>query len=408
MMMKRLSKYSSAALVVVIVALLISLVPLSSSTSFSVELIDPANPKHPFYDPRQLNTIFTPPINTPVLTLGWQYYVSFSVGSQAVQLLAAMDLASDLTWIQCTRCNPCSPLPNGDHDFEPQSSKTYSPVPCSRCLPLSSGSSKCSGTACSYSVGHADGSYSSNGALSTDWFKLGKTNVPHPIHFGCGNANTGLSGVVGLGEGFASIVGQLNQRTFSYWLVPSSSILTFGGPTAWGRGTLTLPMVKGPRNGPPGYYLYLLGVSVEVNNSPRTSPPYIGAPMLVNPQTTVTRLPSVIYNFLKQQVINKVHGQLKQKRDPTRVFDLCYGAKTNNDANLPETITLNFQGGSVSLPRVNMFAKLDNVDVVCLAALPAQKNAVAVYGSFAQTNFGVGFNLEPPRTVSFRRVTKRN
>ncbi|CAA0827161.1 Protein ASPARTIC PROTEASE IN GUARD CELL 1 [Striga hermonthica] len=226
MMMKRLSKYLT---VLVIVALLISVVPLSSSTSFSVELIDPANPKHPFYEPYQYNTTSAPTIHTPVLRSGWQYYVSFSLGNPALQLLGAMDLASDLTWIQCQSCKPCAPLPDGAHDFEPQRSSTYNTV-------------RCRFGPCKYSVKYADGS-TSTGIISTDMLKLGNGMFRYPIQFGCGNANMGLSGVVGLGEGKLSIVGQLNgPRTFSYGLVPGSSVLTFGGPTVWGSRTLILPM----------------------------------------------------------------------------------------------------------------------------------------------------------------------
>ncbi|GER57821.1 eukaryotic aspartyl protease family protein [Striga asiatica] len=389
MMMNPLSKYSSAALVVLIALLLIPLVPLSSSsTSFTMELIDPANPKHPSYHPSQLHNTL-PPINTPVQTVGWQYYVSFSVGSQAVQLLAAMDLTTDFTWVQCNPCNPCAPLPNGDHDFEHRNSKTYRTVPCggrhhNPCLSPSPGHASCSSLTCKYSVSYANGW--SGGILSTDMFKLDNKMTPRLIHFGCGNANTGLSGVVGLGEGSASIVGQLQMRTFSYSLVPNSATLTFGGPTEWGRGTVTLPTVPMPKNG--AYYLNLTGVSFG-NTLLQASP----ALMLVNPQTIVTRLPSAIYLPLKRKVYTLLHKRLTQTRDPTSVFELCYLATPQEEKKyLPATITLHFQGGDVSLPRDNMFARLqgnnnNNNNVMCLAALQAQQNADAVYGSFAQTNF---------------------
>ncbi|CAI0394726.1 unnamed protein product [Linum tenue] len=57
------------------------------------------------------------------------FYVNFSIGDPPVPQLALMDTGSDLLWVKCPPCSPCS-TSSGATYFYSFNSKTYSPFPC--------------------------------------------------------------------------------------------------------------------------------------------------------------------------------------------------------------------------------------------------------------------------------------
>ncbi|KAK4261565.1 hypothetical protein QN277_004544 [Acacia crassicarpa] len=169
-------------------------------------------------------------IQTQIISADGAYLMNVSIGTPPVTVLGIADTGSDLVWTQCLPCTECykQDLPF----FDPRKSSTYKKVSCNSkpCEELNQASCSSDGSTCGYSYAYADGSHTS-GDLSTETVVIGNnknSGTFKNIAFGCAHDSAGTfvlssSGLVGLGGGPLSLVSQLDEKKFSYCLVPFSS-----------------------------------------------------------------------------------------------------------------------------------------------------------------------------------------
>ncbi|KAK6162765.1 hypothetical protein DH2020_002606 [Rehmannia glutinosa] len=222
-------------------------------------------------------------------------------------------------------------------------------------------------------------------------------SIPNFI-FGCGYRNkityrVGESGIVGLGGGKISLarqLGPLAKGRFSYCFVSrfggnsnKLSKLNFGdNAVVKGRDVAVTPLA---RKKPDAFYFVTL-LEISVGNK-RFYSSFQQGNMIIDSGTTLTRLPNDLYYQVKKELQSQV--KLKQIKDPEGVLDLCFFAR--GDVQTPE-IVFHFEFAEVYLKQENMFLRTTK-DSLCFAAMPAGKSR-GFFGSVAQINFLVGFDLE--------------
>lgn len=241
---------------------------------------------------------------------------------------------------------------------------------------------------------------------------MNKVSFPN-IAFGCAHQSGGLfnrrgAGLVGLSRGSTSLVQQLGPAIdgrFSYCLVPpsqkdSSSHLNFGdAAVVSGPGVINLPMLSD--HGPYDYYLSLEEISVgdakvPVRKTPSPEDPNVA--ILVDSGTTLTYLRPSVVDQIKTLIAGKVH--LTRMKDPDRQLELCYLFHGSADEAAIPDIVFGFKGGSLTLKASNTFVPIEN-GARCLGILSSQEvDGDAIFGSWAQQNFHVGYDLKRS-TISF-------
>ncbi|XP_073152434.1 aspartic proteinase CDR1-like [Henckelia pumila] len=347
-----------------------------------------------------------------------EFLMKYSIGTPPVSTYGLLDTGSDLTWTQCPPCVDCfnQTLPL----FYPNKSSTYKRIPCKdkTCHDIQMGSCSKSRGNCLYSQGYGDGS-TTEGELARDTLTLGSgKNASFPnITFGCGFKNIGIysedeSGIVGLGAGKYSLVGQLYnsiQGKFSHCLVSMSSEtvhtskLHFGtAAIVSGAGVVSTPLAL---NSGPFYLLTLQGITIgnhqrlrveeeetTAGSSKRRGRPAEGN-IIIDSGTTLTFLPYRLYQKVERVVKSMI--KLKPARDPLGVLDVCY--YTPKGLNFSDMV-VHFKGADVRLKTENSFIMTDNV-TTCLAF--KQSFDFPIFGNLAQMNFLVGYDLQN-RTVSFK------
>nr|XP_043611736.1 aspartic proteinase CDR1-like [Erigeron canadensis] len=404
---------------------------VTSDGTFSINLIHRDSIKSPFFDrsmtysQRIGNTLQRSFINskramnanpgpnnfqTDIIPAHGEFLMNISIGNPPHEVMAIADSGSDLTWIQCEPCIKC--YQQKAKLFNPKNSSTYKSIPCESkiCLVVSQLEKRCSRTKeCRYSTSYSDGTVS-DGIVASESVTIGDKVVPNII-FGCGFHNDGSfrdtwGGVVGLGGGDASLVSQLMALVpgkFSYCLIPfpepddlseKSSKLTFG-IQEFGPSFVSTPLVLLT---PKTYYRVTFeGVSVNgqrfnVGNESNPSP--IGN-MIVDSGTTLTMLPTKVYNEVEAAIRNAVN--LRTMKDPQKVLKLCYRA--TKVTKIPKVV-MHFDGADVEFTRQNIFVTVSK-HIMCLAMAPTDD--LAVYGNLAQQNFMVGYDLEK-NTMSFKQT----
>ncbi|XP_057968016.1 aspartic proteinase CDR1-like [Malania oleifera] len=434
------------SLTVTILACFVSLSESHPTGGFSVDLIHRDSPNSPFFNPaetiavRVSNAIRRSATRahslhsrassvsgrriglSEIINTNGEYLLNISIGTPPFSIFAIADTGSDLTWTQCRPCKRCYkqnyPL------FNPRRSTTYRPVRCGsrtcRALaqPATCSRRRKSGT-CRYSVSYGDGS-STNGVVATDRIALGTSSrsavsLRQGI-FGCGYDNKVLgneagSGVIGLGGGPSSIISQMDPLIagkFSYCLVNiyrsgKSSKMRFGNAAVVsGHGAVSTPLFSHP--GDTFYYLRLEAITVgnrtkaEYSDSFASSSSSSSATagnIVIDSGTTVTRLATPFYHKLVAMVRSVVRLPLAE--DPSGLLDLCFSSV---DVVGPKLIA-HFAGGvKVVLRPLNVFVKVAD-EVLCLAFAPSDN--LAIWGSLAQMNFQIGYDLKK-RTVTFKRA----
>ncbi|XP_057512821.1 aspartic proteinase CDR1-like [Actinidia eriantha] len=356
-------------------------------------------------------------VSTEVIARDGQYLMKMAIGSTKFSFLAIADTGSDLIWIRCSPSTRCykrkAPL------FNPKRSLSYEVIPCNSKKCKSVPGSFCSrnGT-CSYLVMYGDKSFS-HGIVGTETVLLDSSarkpaSLPGII-FGCGYHNRGTfsesaSGIVGLGGGEVSLVSQMGSSIggkFSYCLVPLlsqnaySSRMHFGAKAkVVGKQVTTTPII--PTSMKTFYFLGLEGFSVagrrlEIYDSSSSPTDIFGAfkklPIIIDSGTTLTYLPSNAYTKLELAV--RVAVKSRPIGDPQNRLKLCY--RYNKTLALP-IIVAHFTGANLTLNPMNTFLPT-GPGVLCLAFLPDDN--VAIFGSVAQMNFLVGYDLAK-KTVSFK------
>ncbi|KAE9620895.1 hypothetical protein Lal_00018932 [Lupinus albus] len=411
-------------------------ISLIEGFGFSVELIHRDSPKSPFYIPsethfervakairRSINqanhfnkpSFSTKNIESDVLANRGDYLMSYSIGTPPVKILGIADTGSDIIWLQCEPCDPCSPQTSPI--FDPSKSTTYKNIPCTSdaCQSVrdTSCSSEGSQQSCQYRIGYGDGS-KSQGDLSLDTLSFSSTkgsavSFPKTV-IGCGTSNTlgnqgPGSGIVGLGNGPVSLITQLGssiQGKFAYCLAPSLSRTTsptklnFGSEAVVsGDGTVSTPLFLDKTF----YYLTLEAFSVgnkRVEFGSSSSSSGGSGNIIIDSGTTLTLLPSDVYSELESTVASEI--TLNRVEAPSPSLSLCYEAPSDGNLDVP-VITAHFTGADVKLNALNTFFQVSE-DTICFTFVPTNQ-PVSIYGNLAQQNFLVGYDLQK-KTLQFK------
>uniref|UniRef100_A0A7N0UJK8 Peptidase A1 domain-containing protein n=1 Tax=Kalanchoe fedtschenkoi TaxID=63787 RepID=A0A7N0UJK8_KALFE len=354
-------------------------------------------------------------LKSQILSNDGEYLMNVSIGSPPFPLLAIADTGSDLIWTQCKPCSDCyeqrAPI------FDPGQSSTYRPVSCSapECTTDASGfQPSCDEVdRCQYSVQYGDRS-SSEGTVATETFTIGSSSGGESVNFpdvafGCGFENQGTfssagSGIVGLGGGSSSLIGQLDKSIggkFSYCLVTLSSKGTKSSEISFGKNAVvngddvvSTPLVT--KDPPTFYYLTLEAITVGEESIPFTDGSEFGETkekgnIIIDYGTTLTVLPADFYSSVVAEVEKQVDGS--RADDPSGQLSFCYDAE---GFKAPEMV-MNFEGADVKLRDYNAWVMVAD-DVVCFAFRAAN---LGIYGNLAQMNFLVGYDKEA-RSVSFK------
>ncbi|KAI9083870.1 hypothetical protein K1719_034128 [Acacia pycnantha] len=353
-------------------------------------------------------------IQTQIISGGGAYLMNVSLGTPPVTVLGIADTGSDLVWTQCLPCTECykQDLPF----FDPKKSSTYKKVSCNSkpCEELDQASCSSDGSTCGYSYAYGDGSHTS-GDLSNETVTIGNnkdSGTFKNIAFGCAHDSAGTfdsssSGLVGLGGGPLSLVSQLDEKKFSYCLVPFSSDsvskISFGSDAAVsGSGVVKTPLVsKSPET---FYYLTLESISVG-NKKIMFKGSSVIAPdahsdgsegnIIIDSGTTLTYLPSEFYSDLVSEVEEAISAKKVDRSDLG--LSPCYAY--SDDLKIPD-LTARFNGGDVKLSSSNSFVRVDEATLCFIFTDAGSVTNVPIYGNLVQTNFLVGYDIDAG-TVSF-------
>ncbi|KAE8637525.1 hypothetical protein CSA_004546 [Cucumis sativus] len=196
-----------------------------------------------------------------------EYFVRIGVGSPPRSQYVVIDSGSDIVWVQCQPCSEC--YQQSDPVFDPAGSATYAGISCDSSVCDRLDNAGCNDGRCRYEVSYGDGSYT-RGTLALETLTFGRVLIRN-IAIGCGHMNRGMfigaAGLLGLGGGAMSFVGQLGGQTggaFSYCLVSRGTEST--GTLEFGRGAMPVgaawvPLIRNPR-APSFYYVGLSGLGV--------------------------------------------------------------------------------------------------------------------------------------------------
>ncbi|KAK8945541.1 Aspartic proteinase CDR1 [Platanthera guangdongensis] len=458
--MASLNKSNSLALIsVLILSTIVGFLPVfvHAGVGFSAELIHRDSPESPFYDStatsysrliaaahRSYNraTYFRefmkqpiPPskifsstasiknngdnIHSEILMNRTDYLLTIYMGSPVRKILAIPDTGSDLIWTQCKPCRECfqqsAPL------FDPAASSTYKIVSCGTvpCSALPKSTCGRSGNQCEYNYIYGDGSFV-DGFLSTETLSFdsdGGDQVRIPsILFGCTHHSRGMfqktdTGLVGLGGGKLSLVRQLGSTIdgkFSYCLPSYSknrttSRFNFGtNAVVNGSGSVTTPLMAGYPD--TLYFLMLEMISLDGHGEVAIKPsmpaafPITKGNIIIDSGTTLTLVDDDTLRAVETMVASNV--TLPRMNDTSGIFSLCFnfsGFVGNDvDAQFPH-IKFHFSGGAVVVLRpYNAFVAVKE-DTACLALVSRKDIGVNIYGSLAQQNFHIGYDLNAMR-----------
>ncbi|XP_051124246.1 aspartic proteinase CDR1-like [Andrographis paniculata] len=348
-----------------------------------------------------------------------EYFMKFSIGTPPVEFLAMADTGSPLTWIQCAPCVNCyhqtQPLFDRSRSssyrrvpFESETCRsTHAPPGVQTFLARNGGGSH----TCGYSIRYQDDTTSS-GELAAERLAVGELSIPNFV-FGCGTDNRGAfsdgsAGMVGLSGGSTSMINQLGSSIrgkFAYCLPeasfhaePEMGKMSFGGGVP-GRRVVSTPIVMQTRS--PLYYLTMEGITVGNRrlNWGSSSRSIDEGNIAIDIGTTTTTLPPELFEQVAAAVKRKV--KLKTKADPHGFFSDCFEVNRLDDYKKLPKLIVHFRGGAdVKLSRHNAFMDSGR-KTVCLAFVKETGN-LPIYGSTAQANFIVGYDLET-MTVSFKK-----
>jgi len=357
-------------------------------------------------------------VQSPVSTYRYDYLMELSIGTPPVKIYAQVDTGSDLIWFQCIPCTNCYKQLNPM--FDPQSSSTYSNIArgSESCPKVFSTSCSPDQNNCIYTYSYVDDS-KTQGVLAQETLTLTSTTGEpvafKDIIFGCGHNNNGFvndkeMGIIGLGRGPLSFVSQIGSslggNMFSQCLVPFhtnpsiSSPMSFGkGSEVLGNGVVSTPLVS-KNTHMSFYFVTLLGISVEGINLPfnggSSLEPAAKGNMLIDSGTPTTLLPEDFYHRLMEQVRKKVALD-PITFDPSLGFQLCYRTPTNLKG---PTLTAHFEGADVLLTPTQIFIPVQD-GIFCFAFSSTFSNEYGTYGSYLQSNYLIGFDLER-QVVSFK------
>ncbi|MBA0727458.1 hypothetical protein Golax_000443 [Gossypium laxum] len=329
-----------------------------------------------------------------------EYFVRIGVGSPPRSQYMVIDSGSDVVWVQCQPCNQC--YRQSDPVFDPANSASFAGVSCGSSVCDRIDNSGCNaGRYCRYEVIYGDGSYT-KGTLALETLTFGRTVVKN-VAIGCGHVNRGMfigaAGLLGLGGGSMSLVGQLGGQTggaFSYCLVSRGTDAS--GSLVFGRGTMPVgatwvPLLRNPR-APSFYYVGLSGLGVGGVRVPisedvfrLTELGYGG--VVMDTGTAVTRLPSSAYNPFRDAFITQTANLPRASK--VSIFDTCYNLSGFVSVRVP-TVSFYFSGGPVlTLPARNFLIPVDNMGTFCFAFAPSG-SGLSIIGNIQQEGIQISFD----------------
>ncbi|KAL5567552.1 hypothetical protein UlMin_024127 [Ulmus minor] len=298
--------------------------------------------------------------------------VSLTVGSPPQNVTMVLDTGSELSWLHCKKA------PKLNSIFNPSSSSSYSPVPCSSpvCrtrtrdfpIPVSCDPNK----HCHATISYADAS-SIEGNLASETFHIGSSARPGTV-FGCMDSgfssnseeDSKTTGLIGMNRGSLSFVSQMGFPKFSYCISgrDSSGVLLFGETNfAWLGPLKYTPMVQIsdplPYFDRVAYTVQLDGLKVSGKLLPLPKsvfvPDHTGAGQtIVDSGTQFTFLLGPVYTALRNEFLNQTKRLIRVLEDPNFVFqgamDLCYQIPPSRRSfsDLP-TVSLAFNGAEMSV-----------------------------------------------------------
>ncbi|XP_031501339.1 aspartic proteinase nepenthesin-1-like [Nymphaea colorata] len=346
--------------------------------------------------PQQATTL-----NTSLQGYNGEYFMKLEIGTPPTSFTASIDTGSNLIWAKCYH-------PTNEEDdplFDPQSSSSYSKVPCSD--PICNNSrlhTSCNALDCGYTIKYVDGT-GSEGTLSLETFTLGSLTA-NGIRFGCSSVVNGFEAtgpaIVGMNKGPLSLITQLGPLIgyqFSYCL---------GGYSAFDKSKLTLgpsshlikantttstPLLMNPGN-QRQYFVTLLGISVGGKRLPISESAFQvqsdgSGGVLVDSGSTFTGLVEEAYKLVHEAFLTEV-GQQFYLYNPDLRLDACLNGLPDS-ISIP-TLTFHFDGGDLQVPLENYIVTDSRRQLSCLAILPTP-GEMNIIGSTLQQNFLVHYDL---------------
>ncbi|KAJ4894091.1 Protein ASPARTIC PROTEASE IN GUARD CELL 2 [Raphanus sativus] len=328
-----------------------------------------------------------------------EYFVRIGVGSPPRDQYMVIDSGSDMVWVQCQPCKLC--YKQSDPVFDPAKSASYTGVSCGSSVCDRIENSGCHSGGCRYEVMYGDGSYT-KGTLALETLTFGRTVIRN-VAMGCGHRNRGMfvgaAGLLGIGGGSMSFVGQLTGQTggaFGYCLVSRGTDST--GSLVFGRealpvGASWVPLVRNPR-APSFYYVGLKGLGVGGVRIPLPDDVFDltetgNGGVVMDTGTAVTRLPTAAYaafrDGFKSQTANL------PRASGVSIFDTCYDLSGFVSVRVP-TVSFYFTEGPVlTLPARNFLMPVDDSGTYCFA-FAASPTGLSIIGNIQQEGIQVSFD----------------
>ncbi|KAE8698502.1 Protein ASPARTIC PROTEASE IN GUARD CELL 2 [Hibiscus syriacus] len=329
-----------------------------------------------------------------------EYFVRIGVGSPPRSQYMVIDSGSDIVWVQCQPCNQC--YRQSDPVFNPVDSASFAGVSCGSSVCDRIQNSGCNaGRSCRYEVSYGDGSYT-KGTLALETLTFGRAVVKN-VAIGCGHINRGMfigaAGLLGLGGGSLSLVGQLGGQTggaFSYCLVSRGTDAS--GSLVFGRGAMPVgaswvPLLRNSR-APSFYYVGLSGlgvggirVPISEENFQLNESGYGG--VVMDTGTAVTRFPSTAYNAFRNAFISQTSNL--PRATGVSIFDTCYNLSGFVSVRVP-TVSFYFSSGpTLTLPARNFLIPVDNMGTFCFA-FASSGSGISIIGNIQQEGIQISFD----------------
>ncbi|CAA0820662.1 Protein ASPARTIC PROTEASE IN GUARD CELL 2 [Striga hermonthica] len=330
-----------------------------------------------------------------------EYFVRIGVGSPARSQYMVIDSGSDIVWVQCQPCNQC--YHQSDPVFDPAESASFSGVSCGSSVCSRVENSGCHAGRCRYEVSYGDGSYT-KGTLALETLTVGHTTIQN-VAIGCGHTNHGMfvgaAGLLGLGGGPMSLVGQLGDQAgqaFIYCLVSRGGNPDSRGSLEFGRSVLPagaawVPLLRNPR-APSFYYVGLSGLGVGGARVPvpeeafqLTEPGYGG--VVMDTGTAVTRLPAAAYMAFRDAFVAETANL--PRAPGVSIFDTCYDLNGFVTVRVP-TISFFLSGGPIlTLPARNFLIPVDERGTFCFA-FASSPSDLSIIGNIQQEGIQISFD----------------
>ncbi|KAK7855290.1 protein aspartic protease in guard cell 2 [Quercus suber] len=260
----------------------------------------------------------------------------------------------------------------------------------------------CHAGRCRYEVQYGDGSYT-KGTLAFETLTFGQTAIRN-VAIGCGHINKGMfvgaAGLLGLGSGSMSFVGQLGGQAggaFSYCLVSrgtgSSGSLEFGRG-AMPVGAAWVPLIRNPQ-APSYYYVGLAGLGVGGMQIPvsedvfRLTDTGKGG-VVMDTGTAVTRFPTLAYEAFRDAFISQTSNL--PRASGVSIFDTCYNLLGFVSVRVP-TVSFYFSDGPIlTLPARNFLIPVDDAGTFCFAFAPSPSSGPSIIGNIQQEGIQISFD----------------